>query len=228
MGKQERQSSNSNENVQGSDNSGVIRIDDQSHIRKSTREAVVASNPAIQKKIKQDHRASIVAGEQHAQRLMEVAMNNPSPTVSQPVNQPLTPQVEVPSSYSNSVLSDLSQLINVGRIEKEVMVQGYKFVIHTLSNTENDKVFESVATINDELKRLGMLRLSILAVAIKTVNDVPIESLYQGSEQLSIHQKREYVIGAWQQMFTQAIFDEYDKIVDESSKMLGQGEELKN
>jgi len=230
----------------------VFRVEDYSQRPRpmSTRAAVAADNSVAARNpttSAQDHSASIAAGKARAQEVVEtmkaqlsadpqqspipnsiLQASVPPASVQQPaVQQPVQSTVQQPQKPQ--VLGDLSQLVNVGKIVREVVVSNYKFTMHTLTSEEHSEALASVSYIIDQIAKLDAIRTAVLARAIDLVNGVPLENLYQGSEEgLTKNQKKEKVVGSWQQVFTQAIFDEYDKMVQESIDVTKNEENLKN
>lgn len=231
----------SNERLNQQDNvnpSQPLRVEDHSHIARSTREAVASSNPMVAKQTaSKDHTASIARAKELVSDMEQGSA--PPPVVipqnvitnSPPPQPPISQQpIQAPKQEQEkpAITGDLSQLVNVGRIEKSFIISGYKLVLHTLNNTENSNVLASVSSIADEAMKFNALRTSILARVIETVNGVPLENLYSGEVlNLTAGQKKEKIINTWQQTFTSVIFDKYTEMIEESAQAAN-GSELKN
>jgi len=214
-------------------NPQVYRVDDHSGAtRRSTRDAVQSTNSTVAHQ--RDHSASIAAGQSHAREIQSMLTD-----MSSVLPSPVSPVIEQPTVRINKpvdqpakkvLLADLSDLINVGRIEREFIVNNYKFRMHTLNNEENEKAMQVISQHTEPIIKVSAIRTSLLALAIDKVNGVTLESLYVGSESnISSFEKKKRIIDSWQQIFTQKIFEEYDKMMQESDKVTKNSEEeLKN
>ena len=69
------------------------------------------------------------------------------------------------------------------------------------------------------------MRYEILAKAIKSVNGITLEKLYDGPP---TDNKARAVISEWQQLFVNMLFDRYNIMVERSEEVLKEGDALKN
>ena len=119
------------------------------------------------------------------------------------------PTVTVVENKPAELLS-LEQLVKVGKVEDEVTIASFKFKLATLSSVENAEVVSVTSNIKEDEQKFSTLRFEILARAVECVNDVPLESLYKGSETVKIKQ-RESILKLLQQTVINALWDAYDK-----------------
>ena len=173
-----------------------------------------------------------------AQKMQQVANSNPIPTpIPVPVNPtaPTTPAIVVPQSQQIEQLqSDLSLLVLAGRIEEEVVVGGFKFKIATLTTGEQQEVLadSKAGVTGDELVKYGQLKVQVLARAIRSVNGVPLESLYQGSGNLNPIDKKVAFLKTLQMALLSRLFDVYSEMFNRSEQVFNtvaeKGDLLKN
>lgn len=199
----------------------------------TTRSSVAATNPVVGGSIMDPERlaASRAAAEKH---VAEVQAQLQEPIETTP---PIEPESQVPQANPQphqetpTLQSDLSLLATTGRIEEETIVGGYKFKLRTLSVRENNEVLVSTGGgVIQNLAQLGHLRVAVLSRAIDTVNGVPLESLYKGTEDLDSIQKRQAIVDTWQLPMITRLFDAYNEMLQRSEEAFGivQDGELKN
>lgn len=217
----------------------VLRIDDQTDEtsggapqRPSTRNAIAgqrSGGPAPpEQKFAASYQRMKELNEKTRQELetQDVASVSTSMPAEVPAIEIPQPQVRVqPVVQPQQLQSDLSLLATTGRIEQDVVVGGFKFKLASLTSGEQDDVVSAVSLVSgDDLVKLGQLRLQILARAIRTVNGVPLENLYQGPDKhpeglpIRTVEKRLMVLRSWQLSFTVKLFDEYSQVLERSEK----------
>lgn len=208
-----------------------IRVDDLSEAPRpapSTRSAVRESNPAVADnttlpgeqnpaRVAQQHQPSREAAMEHAQRVREELTQVASQTP--PSNLPEQPAPQsAPSSLQQPLEADLSLLVTRGRIEDETTVGGFKFQLRTLTSKDNAEAMASVSYVTDDWSRFSHMTIAVLARSIVNVNGIPLENLYQGQEELTALQKREEIVGGWQQGMVGQLFDKYSDMIERSNK----------
>jgi hypothetical protein len=127
-----------------------------------------------------------------------------------------TVPVQAPEPSPGQLQSDLSLLVTTGQIREESVVGGYKFVLRTLNARENNEVLSAVAAVNDDLEKLGVLRLSVLARAIETVNGVPLENVPGGDPALTGVRRRESLLELFQLQMVVSLFEKYSTMLERS------------
>lgn len=121
--------------------------------------------------------------------------------------------------------ADLSQLVNVGKLEEEIEIAGFTFKIRTLTSKENTECLAALQTMPD-LSKITELRDLVLARAIVAVQGKPLEALYIGPEKtkdqagnertLTIKEKKLNVVGNWQSGLTSKLWSKYEALKDRS------------
>lgn len=204
----------------------------------STRSRVVGENPHVNQakdveRLKASHEAALRAKDEAEARLKE-AFNNLPPENSESDQPDQNALRTSPPVNPQQLQSDLSLLATAGKVVDETIVGGYKFRMHTLTTTENNEAIAAASFANDQLLKINQLQLSILSRAIDSVNGVPLENLYTSpvGEKLARAQKRESVVGSWQQSLTTELFNFYDGMLQRSNAafraVTEQGDLLKN
>lgn len=230
----------------------VLRIDDQTDEtsggapqRPTTRNAIAGQRSGGPVPPEQKFAASYNRMKQIKEQTQEEIAVPQTPQALQVPTEPLAVEVPRPQPVqiqpvqTQQLQADLSLLATTGRIEEEVVVGGFKFKLASLTSGEQDDVVSAVSLVSgDDLVKLGQLRLQILARAIRSVNGVPLENLYQGPDKhpegVSIRavEKRMVILRSWQLAFTVKLFDEYSKVLERSEKAFEvaseDGELLKN
>jgi len=222
---------------QGTEKAQTPIIEDFSQHRPvSTRSRVAGENPHVNQakdveRLKASHEAALRAKEEAEARLKEAYNNLPSEESSEPDQNALRTS---PPVNPQQLQSDLSLLATAGKVVDETIVGGFKFKMHTLTTIENNEAIAAASFANDQLLKINQIQLSILARAIDSVNGVPLENLYANptGEKLSRVQRREAVVGSWQQSLTTELFNFYDGMLQRSNAafraVTEQGDLLKN
>lgn len=204
----------------------------------STRSAVAASNPLVGGSIDPEYLAAAQrSAQQHITdvraQLAEQDQSEQHPTV--PESGPQIPQVPQAASQqpekSPTLQSDLSLLATTGRIENEAIVGGYKFKLRTLTARENNEVLAITGGVIQDFTQLGYMRIEVLSRAIETVNGVPLENLYEGTEELNTIDKKKAIVENWQLPMLTRLFDTYNEMLRKSEELFGdalESGEIKN
>jgi hypothetical protein len=189
----------------------------------STRSRVVGENPHVNQaqdteRLKASHEAALRAKDEAEARLKEAYHNLPPETESsEPDHSDQNALRTSPPVNPQQLQSDLSLLATAGKVVDETIVGGFKFKMHTLTTTENNEAIAAASFASDQLLKVQQIQLSILARAVDAVNGVPLENLYTGSEKFGKAQKREWMVGSWQQALTTELFNFYDSMLQRSN-----------
>ena len=135
----------------------------------------------------------------------------PQPQVQQPQPNPKILQFE-------KLRADLEQLVKVGRVEAEAELYGFKIKMATLTAKENTQVLEAVAGIEDLDTKYSYTRYEILARAITSVNDMPLDLLTQNETNENKVAKKVELISSWQQIFVNNLWQKYDEMLTRSQQ----------
>ncbi len=216
---------------QESTNKHVIEDFSQPNSVPSTRNAVAASNPTVGGSIDPEY---LAAAQRSAQaHVQDVRAQLDEQNKPQPIEPgPQVPQANPQQPEQTPILqSDLSLLATTGRIEDQAIVGGYTFKLRTLTARENNDVLATTGGVIQDFTQLGHMRIAVLSRAIETVNGVPLESLYEGTEELDTFQKREAIVENWQLPMLTRLFDVYNQMLQRSEAVFGdalESGELKN
>ena len=207
----------------------VLRVDDLTENdtgvdqpQSSTRSAVADQNPGVRGPQKPEDK--FAASYQRVQEIKEETRQEMATVAAQPAVVVPTQQepVQAPiSSQPEQLQSDLSLLVTTGRVTEEAVVGGFKFVLRTLTAQENNEVLQAIAQEDDELAKLGRLRLSALAKAIGTVNGVPLENIPGADPSLDILPRKEALLGSFQLGMLVRLFDVYSSLMERSEAVFG-------
>lgn len=149
------------------------------------------------------------------QAAMVAATASPEHAVVNPIPQP----VRASEAPTQQLQSDLSLLVTTGLIREETVVGGFKFVLRTLTTAENNEVLAAVASVDDDLGKLGVLRVAVLARAIETVNGVPLENVPGGDPNVTGLAKRENLLGLFQLQMVTNLFQVYSDMLERSEQV---------
>jgi hypothetical protein len=114
-------------------------------------------------------------------------------------------------------LSNLKDLIFLGRLQREVEIGGYKFFLTTLNTKEQRVVMQKIMVV-DDVTRLLDAKPVTLAFALKTVNDVNLEDICEDENLEDSFDKRISVIMSLQVGLIESLFKAYEELIEESSK----------
>jgi hypothetical protein len=128
------------------------------------------------------------------------------------------PEVEIPSG--------LRDLIFFGKYSEDITLGPYVFKISTLTNKQQKDIFKKLFPLSNEDK-ISSLKGITLSEAIVSVNGASLESLYTGSNSnLSINDKREYVISEMQSNLVDRLFQKYESLVRKSSSIFENDDDM--
>lgn len=204
----------------------VLKVEDPTleQVQPSTRNLVNDQNPGVTSGVGADPDAQAKAKYSASYAAMKDAqlraaqeMQAAREVVQPPVNPTPAPQpVQAASAPQEQLQSDLSLLVTTGQIREEYVVGGFKFVLRTLTAKENNEVLAAVANTDDDLGKLGALRICVLARAIDTVNGVPLEHCPGGDSGLQGMARRENLLGLFQLQMIVKLFDHYAEMLERS------------
>jgi len=224
--------------VQENEGTKQLKIDDMSSVSQapmSARARIIAENPtthrspAHEERMKASYEAAKRAAEEAQKRLEEAQRET---ATEEATSEPAPISEPAPVIKPRQLQADLRQLAFTGRVEEEVVIAGFSFIMRTLTSKENNEAAGALGITGNEVQRMGELRHAILARAILAVNGMPLEGLYQGTDadKLSILRRREIVIGNWQQTLVTELMLKYNDLLERSQKAFSNatGDDLKN
>lgn len=158
------------------------------------------------------------------QAAVNAAVTIPEASVVNPIPQP----TRNPEPSTEQLQNDLGLLITTGQIREEAVVGGFKFVLRTLNAQENNEVLSAVASVEDDLGKLGVLRIAVLARAIEAVNGVPLENVPGGDTTLTGVRRRENLLGLFQLQMIVSLFEKYGTMLERSEAVFNKAVESEN
>lgn len=114
--------------------------------------------------------------------------------------------------FNPAELKDLKDLVFLGRNSTIVEMGGYKFEIATLTNSEKRTVIKELASRGKEMA--SFVQTCTLAMAIQSINDVPLEEIFEGEEdrEYSEYERCLLYVDSWQSILVNLLFVEYEKL----------------
>jgi hypothetical protein len=107
---------------------------------------------------------------------------------------------------------DLKSLSQLGRIEKEVEVQGFKFKLHTLSATDQENAVLSIPKdVEDDTVRLLKLQRAVLVQATDAINGESVDK-----------KDLEQVYSEIQPKILSRLFGEYAEMMKSQDDLIGE------
>ncbi len=107
---------------------------------------------------------------------------------------------------------DLKSLAQLGRVEKEIEIQGFKFKLHTLSVSDQQGALLSIPDgVKDEAVRLLKLQEAILVFATDTINEESVDK-----------KKLQEIYSSLQPKVLSYIFSKYSELTKDQDVVLGE------
>jgi len=128
---------------------------------------------------------------------------------------------EPTSPNAKRKISDLKDLIFLGRLEEEVDFSGFKFKIITLSTGQQRKLVENLMLLS-EAERFARVRDYTMAQVIESVNNVPLEKLCTDESIEDEHLQRLSVISGWQSTLVDFLYKSYEDLFSRSNEGFGE------
>lgn len=123
-------------------------------------------------------------------------------------------------SVSSNKISDLKNLILLGKLTEKVNVGGFLFTISTLSAKENANVLRFLMKA-EEVDRVLLSKAIAVSFSVKEINAVPLAELSVDHEGETEEQKNLAFILDMQATLVEKIFVEYEKLVEKSGEEVG-------
>lgn len=126
----------------------------------------------------------------------------------------LSDEDEGPKQSSLESLKNLKDLILLGRLEKTVELNGYRFRISTLSNLEQNNVLKLLMK-KEEMDRLLFAKAAALSFSIRDINGIPLDELCD-DEEGDIEDARLSFLMNLQSSTIEKLFSTYEALLEES------------
>jgi hypothetical protein len=112
-------------------------------------------------------------------------------------------------------LKGLEDLIFLGSSSRDVNIGNFSFTLATLSSREQEVVFKNALKVPEQ-ERLLLFKRGMLALSLKKINGKKIETYFEDDS----FDSRNNLIGNLQQSVFDILFSEFEKLTEETSKIL--------
>lgn len=127
---------------------------------------------------------------------------------------------EVEESEDNMKISDLKNLILLGKLVEEFKISGFTFKISTLSASEQANLMK-VLMRADEMDRVLHSKAIAVSYCVKEINSVPLSELSEDHEGETTEDRNVSFVLDMQSTLVEKIFREYEALVERSGKDVG-------
>lgn len=117
-------------------------------------------------------------------------------------------------------ISDLKELIFLGKMRKVVQISGFKFVVTTLSSRQQRELVQSIMKA-DAANRVVDIKPLTISHCLESINGVPVEDLYDGVTVKSVGEARMGVIAELQATLIDRLYKVYEELQEASNKHVG-------
>lgn len=117
-------------------------------------------------------------------------------------------------------ISDLRNLILLGKLTEKINIGGFSFTISTLSAQENADVIRALMKA-EEFDRVLLSKAIAISFSIKEINAVPLSELSAEHDGETKEQRNLAFILDMQSTLVEKIFVEYEKLVEKSGEEVG-------
>lgn len=118
-------------------------------------------------------------------------------------------------------ISNLKDLILLGRISKSFSISGFTFEVTTLSALEQSSLMRDLMKY-DDIDRVLKSKAVAISYCLKKINSVPLSELSEGNEGDSEEERKVSFVLDMQAVLIDKIFAEYEELVKQSSEDIGQ------
>jgi hypothetical protein len=116
----------------------------------------------------------------------------------------------------------LKNLVLLGKEVEDVVFGEYTFKIATLSSKQQKDILKRFFFLSNEDK-LANLKIQTLSEAIVSVNQIPLEELYVGDDDLDVSSKKFEVISQLQANIVDKIFEKFDALNKRTNSIFESG-----
>jgi len=114
-------------------------------------------------------------------------------------------------------LADFKDLVFLGRMEEEVEVAGWKFVMQTLTGQEQRVLLAKIMSLDSE-QRLIYAKPFTIGMALSTINGTPLEVAATAA---GFEEPLEFIC-SWQDPLIERLYDEYEKLFNASRSVFAE------
>lgn len=120
----------------------------------------------------------------------------------------------------NPKISDLKNLILLGKLVEVVNIAGFRFKLSTLSTKEQSQIMKTLMK-SDEIDRVLHSKAIAVSYCIKEINSVPLSELSLEHEGETDEERKTSFVMEMQATLVDKIFTEYEKLVERSNQEVG-------
>jgi len=117
-------------------------------------------------------------------------------------------------------LGNLKELIFLGKLREIVDISGYKFVMSTLTTSQQKDIMKSIMKF-DQVDRFLDIKPVTVSYSLETVNGVPLEELCEDEELEEVREQRLSVISDMQSSVVERLYQVYEGLVKSSNEEIG-------
>ena len=132
----------------------------------------------------------------------------------------VSPNEEPESQADSRKISDLRNLILLGKLTEVVTIGGFSFTISTLSAQENANVIRALMK-SEEMDRVLLSKAIATSFCVKEINKVPLSELSAEHDGETEEQRNLAFMLDMQATLIEKIFTEYEKLVEKSGEEVG-------
>mgnify|MGYP001206978732 CR=1 FL=1 len=119
-----------------------------------------------------------------------------------------------------SKISDLKNLILLGKLVEVVSIAGFNFKLSTLSTKEQSQIMKALMK-SDEIDRVLNSKAIAVSYCIKEINAVSLSELSLEHDGETDEERRASFVMEMQATLVDKIFTEYEKLVERSNQEVG-------
>lgn len=145
---------------------------------------------------------------------------------SEHAGPPMGPPVQIDAPKPpNPNKAKLESILFIGRLTRDVDIDGHKFVLSTLTNKEHNMMVKELYKFGDGAD-LFTIRVLTLANALKSIDDVSLNDIDVDGEFENDFYRRMAILDNMQLAIIEKLYDEYSELVGEEEN-LSESEEVK-
>ena len=120
-------------------------------------------------------------------------------------------------------LKNMKELVFLGKLRETLDIGGFKFVVSTLTASQQRDIMRSIMRI-DDADRILDLKLVTVSYAVETINGLPVEEFCEDESITSVEDKRVNVVGSFQAALLEKLYQTYERLTLSSNEELGLGD----
>jgi hypothetical protein len=148
-----------------------------------------------------------------------------SATEQAPRQATATEAAEEPTMTKN----DLQSLIECGKVTDEIVIDGQRFRMSTLADNAQDAIVNKFSSPTTDASTFMELRRTVVASALETFNNRPLENLYRGdgNDELPVFDKKLAVVRLMQGQVVDKLYAFYEELLKRGGQRIDP-EQIKN